>query len=49
MKFENIAAISTGLVASGVAVIRLSGDSPLNIAKKINEKEIIKGLYKLQY
>ncbi len=35
MKQENIAAISTGLVASGVAVIRISGDSPLDIAKKM--------------
>ena len=32
---ENIAAISTGLVASGVAVIRISGDSPLDIAEKM--------------
>ncbi len=32
---ENIAAISTGLVASGVAVIRISGDSPLEIAQKM--------------
>ncbi len=35
MKSENIAAISTGLVASGVAVIRISGDSPLKIAEKM--------------
>ena len=35
MVSENIAAISTGLVASGVAVIRISGDSPLNIAEKM--------------
>ncbi len=35
MKSENIAAISTGLVASGVAVIRISGDSPLEIAEKM--------------
>ncbi len=35
MASENIAAISTGLVASGVAVIRISGDSPLEIAKKM--------------
>ncbi len=35
MKSENIAAISTGLVASGVAVIRISGDSPLDIAEKM--------------
>lgn len=32
---ENIAAISTGAVASGVAVIRISGESPLNVAEKI--------------
>lgn len=32
---ENIAAISTGMVASGVAVIRISGDSPLDIAEKM--------------
>ncbi len=35
MKSENIAAISTGLVASGVAVIRISGDNPLDIAKEM--------------
>ncbi len=35
MKSENIAAISTGLVASGVAVIRISGESPLKIAEKM--------------
>ena len=35
MKSENISAISTGLVASGVAVIRISGDSPLSIAEKM--------------
>ena len=35
MVSENIAAISTGLVASGVAVIRISGDSPLDIAEKM--------------
>lgn len=35
MKNDNISAISTGLVASGVAVIRLSGDSPLSIAEKM--------------
>ncbi len=35
MVSENIAAISTGLVASGVAVIRISGDSPLKIAEKM--------------
>ena len=32
---ENISAVSTGLVASGVAVIRISGDSPLQIAEKM--------------
>lgn len=32
---ENIAAISTALSASGVAVIRISGDSPLAIAKEM--------------
>ena len=32
---ENIAAISTALSASGVAVIRISGDSPLLIAEKM--------------
>ncbi|MBO5286052.1 MAG: tRNA uridine-5-carboxymethylaminomethyl(34) synthesis GTPase MnmE [Clostridia bacterium] len=32
---ENISAVSTGLVASGVAVIRISGDSPLQIASKM--------------
>ena len=31
----NIAAISTGMAASGVAVIRISGDSPLSIAEKM--------------
>lgn len=35
MKSENIAAISTSLAASGVAVIRISGDSPLDIAEKM--------------
>lgn len=35
MVSENIAAISTGLVASGVAVVRISGDSPLSIASKM--------------
>jgi len=35
MKSENIAAISTALAASGVAVIRISGDSPLMIAEKM--------------
>ena len=32
---ENIAAISTALSASGVAVIRISGDSPLAVAQKM--------------
>lgn len=32
---ENIAAISTGAAAAGVAVIRISGDSPLEIAQKV--------------
>lgn len=35
MASENIAAISTGLVASGVAVIRISGDNPLSVAEKM--------------
>lgn len=35
MSSQNIAAISTGLVASGVAVIRISGDSPLKIAEQM--------------
>ena len=35
MKSENIAAISTALSASGVAVLRISGDSPLDIAEKM--------------
>jgi tRNA modification GTPase len=35
MAFENIVAISTGMVASGVAVIRISGDSPLSVAEKM--------------
>lgn len=35
MRSENIAAISTALSASGVAVIRISGDSPLEIAEKM--------------
>lgn len=35
MKNDNIVAISTALGASGVAVIRLSGDSPLEIAEKM--------------
>ena len=32
---ENIAAISTGAAVSGVAVIRISGDSPLKVAEKL--------------
>lgn len=35
MNQENIAAISTPLAASGVAVIRISGDSPLKIAEQM--------------
>lgn len=35
MQNENIVAISTGLSASGVAVLRISGDSPLSIAEKM--------------
>lgn len=35
MPNENIAAISTPLSASGVAVLRISGDSPLDIAEKM--------------
>ena len=35
MTNENIAAISTGLATGGVAVIRISGDSPLTVAKKV--------------
>lgn len=35
MASENIAAISTAPVASGVAVIRISGDSPLSVAQKM--------------
>ena len=35
MKSDNIAAISTVLGAAGVAVVRLSGDSPLTIAEKM--------------
>ncbi len=37
MASENIVAISTSLGASGVAVIRMSGDSPLSIAEKMFE------------
>ena len=35
MKNDNIAAISTAMGAAGVAVIRISGDSPLHIAEKM--------------
>ncbi|MBE5756565.1 MAG: tRNA uridine-5-carboxymethylaminomethyl(34) synthesis GTPase MnmE [Clostridiales bacterium] len=35
MKSENIAAVSTAMGASGVAVIRISGDSPLTVAEKM--------------
>ena len=35
MKNDNIAAISTALGAAGVAVIRISGDSPLSVAEKL--------------
>lgn len=35
MKNDNIAAISTAMGAAGVAVIRISGDSPLSIAEKM--------------
>ena len=35
MKSENIAALSSGDVKSGVAVIRISGDSPLSIAEQM--------------
>lgn len=35
MPSENIVAISTGLVASGIAVIRISGDSALQVAEKM--------------
>ena len=35
MPSENIAAISTALSASGVVVLRISGDSPLEIAEKM--------------
>ena len=35
MASENIAAISTAPIASGVAVIRISGDTPLSIAEKM--------------
>ena len=34
MKWENISAISTALSPSGVAVIRISGESPLSVAEK---------------
>ncbi len=35
MAFENIVAISTGMVASGVAVIRISGENPVSVAEKM--------------
>lgn len=35
MKNDNIVAIATALGASGVAVVRISGDSPLSIAEKM--------------
>ena len=35
MTNDNIAALSTGNVKSGVAVIRISGDSPLSVAEKM--------------
>ncbi len=35
MNFENISAISTAPLAAGVAIIRISGDSPLSIAEKM--------------
>ena len=35
MLFDNISAISTAPIASGVAVIRISGESPLSIAEKM--------------
>ncbi len=35
MKNDNIAAISTALGAAGVAVIRISGESPLAVAEKL--------------
>lgn len=35
MRNDNIAAISTALGAAGVAVIRISGDNPLDIAEKM--------------
>ncbi len=35
MSVDNIAAISTALSASGVAVIRISGETPLSIAEKM--------------
>ena len=35
MNNDNIAAISTALGAAGVAVIRISGDSPLSVAEKL--------------
>ena len=35
MLFENIAAIATAPIASGVGIIRISGESPLDIAEKM--------------
>ncbi|MBO4573229.1 MAG: tRNA uridine-5-carboxymethylaminomethyl(34) synthesis GTPase MnmE [Clostridia bacterium] len=35
MNYENISAISTAPLAAGVAIIRISGDSPLDIAEKM--------------
>ncbi len=35
MASENIAAIATGLMPAGVAVIRISGDNPLDVANKV--------------
>lgn len=35
MKNDNVAAISTAMGAAGVAVIRISGDSPLELAEKM--------------
>ncbi len=44
MASENIAAIATGLVPAGVAVIRISGDSPLEIANKVFKPSGKKGV-----
>ena len=35
MLYENIAAISTAPITSGVAVIRISGEDPVSIAEKM--------------